>query len=30
MVSHDPRMCAYADRVLHMQDGRLIEETVPA
>ncbi|EFO80891.1 ABC transporter ATP-binding protein [Oscillochloris trichoides DG-6] len=27
MVSHDPRMCAYADRVLHMQDGRLVEES---
>jgi putative ABC transport system ATP-binding protein len=24
MVSHDLRMCAYADRVLQMEDGRLI------
>jgi putative ABC transport system ATP-binding protein len=30
MVSHDLRMCAYADRVLQMQDGRLIEAAVPA
>ncbi|MBX0328970.1 ABC transporter ATP-binding protein [Oscillochloris sp. ZM17-4] len=30
MVSHDLRMCAYADRVLHMEDGRLVEEAVTA
>jgi putative ABC transport system ATP-binding protein len=30
MVSHDLRMCAYADRVLQMEDGRLVEAAVPA
>ncbi|NNJ11588.1 ABC transporter ATP-binding protein [Chloroflexales bacterium ZM16-3] len=30
MVSHDLRMCAYADRVLHMEDGQLVEVAVPA
>ncbi|NTU81684.1 MAG: ATP-binding cassette domain-containing protein, partial [Chloroflexales bacterium] len=24
MVSHDPRMCIYADRILQMEDGRLV------
>ncbi|NTW01220.1 MAG: ABC transporter ATP-binding protein [Oscillochloris sp.] len=28
MVSHDLRMCAYADRVLQMQDGRLVQVQV--
>ena len=26
MVTHDLRMCQYVDRVLMMQDGRLVKE----
>jgi putative ABC transport system ATP-binding protein len=26
VVSHDPRLAGYADRVVHMQDGRLLRE----
>jgi putative ABC transport system ATP-binding protein len=29
-VSHDPRVVAHADRVLHMEDGRLLDDTRPA
>jgi len=25
MVTHDLRMCAYVDRVLQMQDGKLVK-----
>jgi putative ABC transport system ATP-binding protein len=28
-ASHDPRLAAHADRVLHMEDGRLSEAAVP-
>ncbi|MDO9314231.1 MAG: ABC transporter ATP-binding protein [Burkholderiaceae bacterium] len=28
-VSHDPRVVAHADRVLHMEDGRLLDDTRP-
>jgi putative ABC transport system ATP-binding protein len=26
-VSHDPRVVGHADRVLHMEDGRLLDDT---
>ena len=26
-VSHDPRVVEHADRVLHMEDGRLLDDT---
>jgi ABC-type siderophore export system fused ATPase/permease subunit len=26
MVTHDPRYCDVADRVLHLFDGRIIED----
>jgi putative ABC transport system ATP-binding protein len=29
MVGHDPRLIPYADRVLHLRDGRLSEEPAP-
>jgi putative ABC transport system ATP-binding protein len=29
VVSHDARMMSYADRVLHMEDGRLLNEVDP-
>ena len=28
-VSHDPRLTAHADRVLHMEDGRLLDDSRP-
>ncbi len=28
-VSHDPRVVTHADRVLHMEDGRLLDDTRP-
>jgi putative ABC transport system ATP-binding protein len=30
VVTHDPRLVPYADRVFHMEDGRLREDAVPA
>jgi putative ABC transport system ATP-binding protein len=30
MVSHDPRVAAYGDQVMHIQDGRLDEAQPPA
>jgi len=27
-VTHDPRLMYYADRVFHMEDGRMISEEV--
>ena len=30
MVTHDPSMAAYADKVIHMLDGRIIDMTVNA
>ena len=29
VVGHDPRLVPYADRVLHLADGRLADESVP-
>jgi len=29
VVGHDPRLVPYADRVLHLADGRLADETIP-
>ncbi len=29
LVTHDPRMAAWADRVVFMHDGRLVDSTVP-
>jgi len=29
MVTHDPRVLSYGDRILHLEDGRLIREEVP-
>jgi putative ABC transport system ATP-binding protein len=28
MVTHDLRMCVYADRILQMEDGRLIRTLI--
>ena len=28
LVTHDPRISSYADRILHMKDGQISEETV--
>ena len=30
MVTHDPRYARHADRTVHLFDGRIVEETVPA
>src|SRR5206468_4177152 len=30
MVTHDPRYAAFADRSIHMFDGKILEERVPA
>jgi putative ABC transport system ATP-binding protein len=30
MVTHDPRYTAFADRIVHLFDGRIVEESVPA
>ena len=27
MVTHDPRIAAYADRIIFMKDGRIVNET---
>ncbi len=27
MVTHDPRIAAYADRIIFLKDGRLVDET---
>jgi putative ABC transport system ATP-binding protein len=29
MVTHDPRVLAYGDRILHLEDGRLVREERP-
>jgi putative ABC transport system ATP-binding protein len=29
MVTHDPRVLSYGDRILHLEDGRLVSEEVP-
>lgn len=29
MVTHDPRVLSYGDRILHLEDGRLIREELP-
>jgi len=26
MVTHDPQVAAYADRQIHLRDGRLVDE----
>jgi len=28
MVTHDPRIAAYADRIIFLKDGRVVDETV--
>jgi putative ABC transport system ATP-binding protein len=28
MVTHDPRIAAYADRIIFLKDGRIVDETV--
>jgi putative ABC transport system ATP-binding protein len=30
MVTHDPRYADFADRTVHLFDGRVVEETAPA
>jgi putative ABC transport system ATP-binding protein len=30
MVTHDPRYAAFADRTIHMFDGKIVQETVQA
>jgi putative ABC transport system ATP-binding protein len=30
MVTHDPRYAQYADRSIHLFDGRVVEETAEA
>jgi putative ABC transport system ATP-binding protein len=30
MVTHDPRYASYADRTIHLFDGRVVEETADA
>jgi putative ABC transport system ATP-binding protein len=30
MVTHDPRYAQYADRSIHLFDGRVVEETTGA
>ncbi|TLN20211.1 lipoprotein-releasing system ATP-binding protein LolD, partial [bacterium] len=27
MVTHDPRIAAYADRIIFLKDGRVVDET---
>ena len=29
MVTHDPRVLSYGDRILHLEDGRLVREEAP-
>jgi len=26
MVTHDPRIAAYADRIIHLKDGAIVDE----
>ncbi|MFZ3078187.1 MAG: lipoprotein-releasing system ATP-binding protein LolD, partial [Bellilinea sp.] len=28
MVTHDPRIAAYADRILFLKDGRIVDDTL--
>jgi putative ABC transport system ATP-binding protein len=28
MVTHDPRIAAYADRIIFLKDGKVAEETI--
>jgi putative ABC transport system ATP-binding protein len=28
MVTHDPRIAAYADRIVFLKDGRMIDDTL--
>jgi putative ABC transport system ATP-binding protein len=28
MVTHDPRIAAYADRIIFLKDGRVVDETL--
>jgi putative ABC transport system ATP-binding protein len=28
MVTHDPRIAAYADRIVFLKDGAIVDETV--
>jgi len=28
MVTHDPRIAAYADRIIFLKDGKLVDETI--
>src|SRR5512144_1900465 len=30
MVTHDPRFARFADRIIHMFDGRIVDETAPS
>lgn len=29
LVTHDPEVAGHADRILHLRDGRLVEESIP-
>jgi len=28
MVTHDPRIAAYADRIIFLKDGTIVDETI--
>jgi putative ABC transport system ATP-binding protein len=28
MVTHDPRIAAYADRIIFLKDGKVVDETI--
>ena len=28
MVTHDPRIAAYADRIIFLKDGKVVDETL--
>ena len=28
MVTHDPRIAAYADRIIFLKDGKIVDDTV--
>jgi ABC-type lipoprotein export system ATPase subunit len=28
LVTHDPRISSFADRIIHMEDGKITEETI--
>jgi putative ABC transport system ATP-binding protein len=30
VVTHDPQLASWADRVVHIRDGRIVDQTVPA